>query len=183
MESLGSWRELFFEALEPGVAGVRLPRRVEVASEFCRRRLRPKKSPILFLGAEVDVLPGCGARCSSADTLGEALLSELSVEDLPLLWRYVRVGEDCPELRDPGLKKAVAGEALDLLVNNARADVGGVAIPFTEVGREGVGVNWFPVDRLLRDEASGDEGVGTARDEWEPFDCWIDSVLFFLGWR
>lgn len=62
------------------------------------------------------------------------------------------------------------------------ADAGGVVIPFTEGGREGVGVNWFPFDRLLRGVTSGDEGVGTERDEWEAFDSWVDRVLF-LGCR
>jgi hypothetical protein len=43
------------------------------------------------------------------DTLGEFLPRELRVEDLPRI-SWALVGDDCPEFRELGLKRAVAGE-------------------------------------------------------------------------
>ena len=133
------------DALDPGVAGVRDPGRPLGGSDGWRRRFRPSKSPKLFLPI-VDEFRGSAWR-SSTDGRGETP-RELMVEDRPLLVMLLRVGDVCPELRECGRKKAVAGDEFDLdLVNRARAEgcACGVMCPLPVDGREGVGVCWEPV--------------------------------------
>lgn len=128
---------------------------------------------------EDDVLVAGGARCSSTDSLGESIPKELIVEDLPLLCRYARVGDECPECLELGRKNADAGDALDL-ENKLRLDIGGVETPFLDDGREGVGVSWeFDRDREGDGDLPDDPGTGAWRDELETS---VDEA-FPLVWR
>jgi len=131
---------LFFEVLDPGVTGVSEPCFAFNDSEFCLKRLNPRRSPKLFRPVEVDNLGVGKAKCSSTDSLGESLPKELNVEDLPRLCKYARVGDDWPEFLEFGLNSAVAGDALDLLGKTERPEAGGVMTPLRVDGREGVGV-------------------------------------------
>lgn len=81
----GSWKELFFEAQEPGVMGVNVPCRDGAMSWFCLNRPRPRRSPKLLRPVEMDVLEVGGAKWSSTESRGEFLPRELKVEDLPRL--------------------------------------------------------------------------------------------------
>jgi hypothetical protein len=78
------------------------------------------------------------------DTLGEFLPRELRVEDLPLI-RCALVGDDCPEFRELGLNRAVAGD--EVFPNKApklgctAGPAGGVVTPCPmELGLDLVGV-------------------------------------------
>ena len=95
---------------DPGVAGAWMLLRTGWSAP-CRSRLRPRSSPKLFLPVEdMDILLGGGSGRSSTEGLGEFLPVELRVEDLPLMLRCDRVGEEYPEFRELGRKRAVTGE-------------------------------------------------------------------------
>ena len=94
---------------------------------------------------------------------------ELIVDDLPLRPKGARVGDDWPEFRELGRKRAEAGDALDLW-NRARAGEGPGSGPSRPVeGRVGVGVSELPKPDILEDEVlmRMELGVVGARDELE----------------
>lgn len=145
MESRVRLSELFLDVLEPGVAGVSEPWRAE-SSEFCRNRLRPSRSPKLLRPvADDELLTVSGGPRSSM----ESRLSELSVDDLPRAWRprvpaVERVGDERPEFRELGRKKAEAGEGFPFWKSARAGDK--VMLDWVDwarlgvVGRDGVGV-------------------------------------------
>lgn len=168
--------------MEPGVAGVSDPPRVEAMSEFSRSRLRPRRSPKLLRPVEKEVLETGGARCSSTDWRGEFIPRELIVEDLPLLCIWLRVGEEWPECLEFGRKRAVAGDALDL-ANRVAAWFcgGGVVTPFLEGALDVVGVDCAGREPMAGDR-SGEAGTDTTSDEPETLGSSVKEVLLF-GWR
>lgn len=149
------------DGADPGEAGVRAP--CCKLLEFCRIRLRPKRSPKLLrpVDDDVRVVPG---NCSS---FKELLPTELVVEDLSLRPGCIRVGDDWPEFREFGRNNAVAG---DPAVFTERlgpwAVLGTRVVPSLAVeGRELSGVVF-----------------GRTRDAWDPFNG--DTPGFpFCCWR
>jgi hypothetical protein len=100
--------ELFFDVLEPGVAG---PDPWKGASEFVRNRCdKLKRSPKLFLPVEVEVLVDASVGVGRASSLG-MFRKELNVEDLPRIPSLARVGEDLVEADDPVRRRGTAGAA------------------------------------------------------------------------
>lgn len=96
--------ELFFDVLEPGVAGPEF--RGNGGSEFWRRRAeRPNRSPKLFRPVEVEVRPDAGrVGVGRLSSLG-MFRRELSVDDLPRCPSLFRVGEDMEDAADSFLNK------------------------------------------------------------------------------
>ena len=135
--SLCICKELFLDALEPGEAGVRAPCKL---FEFCRMRLSPRRSPKLLrpVDDEVRVVPGNGR------SLTEFLPIELAVEDLPLMPRCIRVGDDWPEFCEPGRNSAVAGEPAVFTVRFGPSDAWGTGVvlsgPVASRGSSGGGL-------------------------------------------
>jgi hypothetical protein len=122
---------------------------------------------------EIDVLVVGGAKCSSTDSLGEFLPRELIVEDRPLLWAKLRVGEDCPDCLELGRNSAVAGDAADFeSIATAWFWGGGVVTPFLVRVLDGVGVS----------DRSGAADIGTAGVELEAVESSVKEGLL-LGWR
>ena len=163
------------DVLDPGVTGVMVPCR-PFASAFWRSLLRPKRSLKLFRPVDDDVLVTGRVRCSSTDSLG--VPKELMVDDLPLVWRNGRVGEEAPDCLELGRKKAVAGDALGLENNVILMEAGGVLRPDLDEGREGVGVSWDTGGDLEADPSAGSD-IGAERDELEKS---VDEFLL-LGCR
>lgn len=144
------------------MAGVRAPWRG--LSWFCRSRLSPSRSPKLFRPVEDDVRVVPANWRSSTD----ALPNELMVDDRPRRVRAARVGDDCPELRDPGRNRAVAGDADGLPKN----------VELCEGEATGVAV-------LLRPPVDGRGGSALvesrgAKEELEAVGC-KPGALFFCG--
>ena len=130
------------------------------------------------LGAE-------GARCSSTDSLGEFRPSELIVEDLPLLCRWARVGDEWPECEcvEPGRNRAVAGDAWDLAGTvTARFWGGGVVAPFLDGALESVGVAWALCEGFAGDGSEEEPGFDATMEELDLFGSSVKDGLF-LGWR
>jgi len=136
-DSLGSWRELFLDAFDPGVAGVRDPCLIPRGSELFLSRLSPSRSPKLFRPVDEDVRVVGGASRSSIDVRPR----ELIVEDRPRRCKCDLVGDEWPEFLESDRNSAVAGEGLDFWNMAFAGDTAvGVATPFLELGRDWVGV-------------------------------------------
>lgn len=123
-------------------------------------RLRPKRSPKLLRPVEVEVrvVPG---NCTS---FREFLPIELAVDDLSLIPRCIRVGEDWPECSEPGRNSAVDGDpaVFTARLGSSEELAIGVVRSCPVAGRESSGVG-------LEETRDGLDAAAGSVDF--PFDC------------